>query len=80
MKFSPELLVNHALLVRKHVLGAREDDNLGIGKLGRKNSRIQRDFHIDVVNARVICAARGMQALRSLGVAPRLDKIGLVIV
>ena len=71
--------MDHAVLVRKHVLRARENDNLRIRELGAENTRIQRDLHVDIVNARVIRTARRMEALGRLGLAPGLDEILLVI-
>ena len=78
--FSSELLVHHALLVRKHVLRASKDDDLDVGLLGAKNTRIQGNLHIDVVNARVVRAARRVEALRVLGIAPRVDEIRVIVI
>jgi hypothetical protein len=80
LEASTKLLVDHALTVRQDVLRATKDQDLDVGILGTKNTRIEGKLHVDIVNAGVIGPARRMEALRSLGLGPRVDKVRKVIV
>ena len=77
---STELLVRHAEALGQDILRARKDQDLGIRARRAENAGIQGQLDVDIINARVVGAARRVQALGSLGVGPRVDKVRKIIV